>query len=201
MSIGIVDYQASNLGSLSSALNELELEFIVSNKPSEISKSSLILIPGVGAMSSGMVNIQNSKLDQVIIDHVKAGKPVLGICLGMHLLATSGMEGGKTTGLNLIPGEILRLKATKEFRVPHMGWDEINYKNSPNYVYFAHSYYFKIESNPEIQVISEFETGEYKYPAHIQFDNVVGIQFHPEKSGMSGLRILSDTIESLERQA
>jgi glutamine amidotransferase len=201
VTIGIVDYQAGNLGSLSSAMNDLGIKFFVSDKPSEILESTLILIPGVGSMSSGMKSIRHSNLDKVITGHATAGKPVLGICLGMHLLATSGLEGGKTQGLNLIPGEILRLKSTEGSRVPHMGWDEINYKEASTFVYFAHSYFFKPDSNPDIRILSAFEAGKDRYPAHIQFGNVAGIQFHPEKSGAAGLRILLDTIESLVAQS
>ena len=201
MTIGIVDYQAGNLGSLGSALNELGIKFIVSDDPSRILKSNLILIPGVGSMFSGMRNIRDSNLDKAITHHASAGKAVLGICLGMHLLATSGLEGGETKGLNLIPGEILKLKSTESYRVPHMGWDEINYKDTPTSVYFAHSYYFKPRLHSEIQVLSAFEAGKESYPAHIQFGNVAGIQFHPEKSGAAGLRILLDTIELLIGQS
>ncbi len=201
MTIGIVDYQAGNLGSLCSALNELGVKYLVSDNPFEIQKASFILIPGVGSMSSGMHNIRNSNLDKVITSHAKAGKPLLGICLGMHLLGTSGSEGGKTQGLDLIPGEILRLKSTDGFRVPHMGWGEINYREVSTCVYFAHSYYFKADMNSNIQLLSFFEAGKDRFPAHIQFGNVAGIQFHPEKSGTAGLRILLDTIESLTAQS
>ena len=197
MTIGIIDYQAGNLGSLSTALTELGLKFFVSDKPSEILKSTLILIPGVGSMSSGMKIIRDSNLDKAIINHAKAGKPVLGICLGMHLLATSGLEGGRTQGLNLIPGEISRLKPAEGFRVPHMGWDEVKYEQTSTFVYFAHSYYFKNDLNPAIRVLSEFQAGKDRYPAHIQLENVAGIQFHPEKSGAAGLGILAEAIETL----
>ena len=109
MKIGIIDYQAGNLGSLSSALNEIELDYFVSDSPNEIKKSDLILIPGVGSLYSGMHHIRKAGLDEVILEHHDKEKPILGICLGMHLLGTSGNEGGETQGLNLIEGCITKL--------------------------------------------------------------------------------------------
>lgn len=197
MTIGIVNYQAGNLGSLSSALSELNLEFIVSDNPSEIERASLILIPGVGSMSSGMTNIRNSGLDRVILNHAKEGKPVLGICLGMHLLGTSGDEGGETQGLNLIKGEVKRLSPLPDYRVPHMGWDLVTYETNTSVGYFAHSYYFQMSDEENQEVISTFQWGSEVIPAEIRRMNVAGIQYHPEKSGKQGLTALSKVIEDL----
>jgi glutamine amidotransferase len=197
MNIGIVNYQAGNLGSLSTALTELDVKFFVSDKASELSNSSLILIPGVGSMSSGMQNIRHSNLDEVIVNHAIAGKPVLGICLGMHLLATSGEEGGNTLGLNLIEGEVKRLQPLPTYRVPHMGWDLVDQQEVKSFGYFAHSYFFRMSELENQEVISTFQWGAEVYPAEIRSKNIAGIQYHPEKSGKDGLNALSKVIRNL----
>jgi glutamine amidotransferase len=152
MKIGVIDYQAGNLGSISSALNEIELDYFVSDSPNEIKKSDLILIPGVGSLSSGMHHIRKAGLDEAILEHHDREKPILGICLGMHLLGTSGNEGGETKGLNLIEGRITKLVSKEGFRVPHMGWDFVNNNGNSTYGYFAHSYYFIVQSNTNHQI-------------------------------------------------
>ena len=197
MTIGIVNYQAGNLGSLSSALAELKLEFFVSDEPSEIERASLILIPGVGSMSSGMRNIRNSGLDRIILNHTKEGRPVLGICLGMHLLATSGDEGGETQGLDLLKGEVKRLLPLPDYRVPHMGWDLVTQQTDTSVGYFAHSYFFQMSDDKNQQVISTFQWGSEVIPAEIRRMNIAGIQYHPEKSGKQGLDSLSRVIQDL----
>ena len=197
MTIGIVNYQAGNLGSLSSALAELNLDFFVSDKPSEIGGASLILIPGVGSMSSGMRNMRNSGLDRIILDHAKEGKPVLGICLGMHLLATSGDEGGETQGLDLLKGEVKRLLPLPDHRVPHMGWDVVTQQFNTSVGYFAHSYFFQMTAEENQEVTSTFQWGSDVIPAEIRRMNIAGIQYHPEKSGKQGLESLSRVIQDL----
>jgi glutamine amidotransferase len=197
MNLGVIDYQASNLGSLSSALRKIELNHYVSSNTKEFRGADLIILPGVGSFFSGMNNLIASGLDHVLKEHAERGKPILGICLGMHLLATIGYEGGTVNGLNLIPGKVLRIKPTLESRVPHMGWDEIQSGESKRYVYFAHSYFFSPLESQETKIVSTFQSGYEIYPAQIQAHNVSGIQFHPEKSGETGLQILQDTIQKL----
>lgn len=199
MKIGIADYQASNLGSLSSALEEIEVEYFISSNTKELESADLILLPGVGSFAAGIQNLKETGLAETICEHAQKGKPVLGICLGMHLLATTGSEGGSTPGLDLIPGEILRLKPSADYRIPHMGWDRIRYKEQASFVYFAHSYYFKPSGIVQVEIRSQYELGDEIYPAHIQLENIAGIQFHPEKSGVNGLEILADSINTLAR--
>jgi glutamine amidotransferase len=197
MKIGVIDYQAGNLGSLSSALSEIELDYFVSDNPNEIKKSDLILIPGVGSLSSGMHHIRKTGLDETILEHHRGEKPILGICLGMHLLGTSGDEGGETQGLNLIAGRITKLVSKEGFRVPHMGWDFVNNNGNSTYGYFAHSFYFNMLSKAKLDLVSSFNWGTENLPAEIRYNNVGGIQYHPEKSGPSGLKVLSQTIQYL----
>jgi glutamine amidotransferase len=197
MKIGVIDYQAGNLGSLRSALTELELNYFISDSPVEIKKSDLILIPGVGSLASGMHNIRKSGLDEAILEHSKKEKAIVGICLGMHLLGTSGNEGGETSGLNLIEGNITKLVGGEGFRVPHMGWDFINNGSNLSYGYFAHSYFFDIPANSNLELVSSFAWGTEHLAAEIRLNNVGGIQYHPEKSGRSGLQALSSTLTQL----
>jgi glutamine amidotransferase len=197
MKIGVINYQASNLGSLTSALEELKYEHFVSSNALDFDSADLILLPGVGSFTSGMRNLTENGLTDAISFHAQKGKPILGICLGMHLLATTGREGGITPGLNLISGEVEKFKKSKDFRIPHMGWDRVCYQEDSIYVYFAHSYYFLPEKNSEILILSEFELGGHRFPAHIQRGNIAGIQFHPEKSGQRGLEILEISINNL----
>lgn len=197
MNIGIIDYQASNFGSLTSALRELNFKHFISSNPTDFSKADLILLPGVGSFYAGANNLKASGLDETIKTHSREGKPVLGICLGMHLLASVGSEGGLTNGLGLIPGEILKLDSLLEFRVPHMGWDEIVNKERKEFVYFAHSYFFSPFKNESTIVVSTFSAAGNKLPAQLQSGNISGIQYHPEKSGSAGIRILKNTIDSL----
>jgi glutamine amidotransferase len=197
MNIGIIDYQASNLGSLSSALREIEQNYFISSSPEDFKNADLILLPGVGSFTTGMNHLIKSGLDRSISDHVFQGKPVLGICLGMHLLATTGTEGGNSKGLNLIPGEISKLVSSNSFRVPHMGWDEIMTASGSEIVYFAHSYYFRTNYDFPTEVTSTFQNGDVLVPAQVKLGNISGIQYHPEKSGRVGLRIMEKTIQSL----
>lgn len=197
MIIGIIDYQASNFGSLTSALQDLEIKHFVSSNPEEFARADLILLPGVGSFYSGAINLRASGLDETITTHSSLGKPILGICLGMHLLASVGSEGGNANGLGLIPGEILKLQPSPGFRVPHMGWDEIWNHEKKEFVYFAHSYFFSPDKSKETVIVSTFESAGKNFPAQVQLGNISGIQYHPEKSGTTGLRILKETIEGL----
>ncbi len=197
MYVGIIDYQASNLGSLSSALRELQISFFVSSNPADFNNVDLILLPGVGSFKSGMMNLEAYGLDKIIKTHASSGKPILGICLGMHLLASVGYEGGMYHGLNLIPGKVLKLQQNNNFRVPHMGWDVIQSHEKKEYVYFAHSFFFSPEDQKQTTIISHFQSGDSLLPAQIKLGNISGIQFHPEKSGPAGLLIMKQTLENL----
>jgi imidazole glycerol-phosphate synthase subunit HisH len=195
----IADYGAGNLGSLTSALLELELDFQVSAIPEDVALADRLIIPGVGAFRPGMENLRKSGLDEAIINHHKSGKPIVGICLGMHLMATKGTEGGETAGLGILSGKIERLEASKSHLVPHLGWEEISeldwgHDYQP-YVYFAHSYYFSPESSSSMK-LSFFAWDGYHLPAIVKKENATAFQFHPEKSGQDGLILLRNALET-----
>ena len=196
--IAIIDYGVGNLFSLSSSFQKIGEEVKITRDVSEIKNAEKIILPGVGAFSDAMKKLVDLGLDKVIKEEVKNGKPLLGICLGMQLLFTKSFEYGEYDGLDLIPGEIIPISEVidKDLKVPHMGWNSLNFKiknhplfkyvNENDYVYFVHSYY---ASKCEDYTIA---TSNYSYDltASVGKDNVMGCQFHPEKSGEVGLKIL-----------
>ena len=196
MKIGLIDYGAGNLGSMRSALTQINLDFVNIFTANQIGNVDALIIPGVGAFNSGVKNLKLKEMSDEIIDFVKTGKSVLGICLGMHLLATSGSEGGHSLGLNLIPGEIMKLTKSNMNRVPHIGWDSIVSKKlgQKDFAYFAHSYYYALPSDTNCETIASFYWGETLLPAIIKKENVIGIQFHPEKSHNFGLKLLRELL-------
>jgi glutamine amidotransferase len=198
MKIGLIDYGAGNLGSMRSAIKQIDLNFENITNPDQINTADALIIPGVGAFNSGMQNLKLKELPDQIIEFVKSGKRVLGICLGMHLLATSGSEGGHSLGLNIIPGEIVKLTKLNTNRVPHVGWDFIfsEHNKQNNFAYFAHSYFYSLPKESNCEIISSYFWGDTMHPAVIRKDNVVGIQFHPEKSHSFGLNLLRELLTS-----
>lgn len=194
----IVDYGIGNLRSVYKAVEYAKAKVNISNEPAEIINADGIILPGVGAFIDAMKNIAGFK--KQIYEYVNAGKPILGICLGEQLLMEESEEGKLTSGLKLIQGKVIRFPHSK-LKVPHMGWNSIHIKqNHPlfdgiidgSYVYFVHSYYVDtIEKN----TLASCEYGN-NFAAAIVNDkgNVFGTQFHPEKSGDIGLKILSNFV-------
>ena len=198
MLIGLLDYGAGNLGSIKSALRQINLDFIDVLRPEDVSKVDCLIIPGVGSFSTGMQNLSKNGMSETVISYAKTGKRILGICLGMHLLATHGQEGGGASGLGLIRGEIQKLEKSKSERVPHVGWDLISrvQNHEKNFAYFAHSYYFAVDCNEKYEVPFIFSWEDKSLPAVIRKDNIFGIQFHPEKSHTFGLKMLEELLTS-----
>ena len=196
MTIGILDYGAGNLGSLRSALVQIGFEFKDIKNTEEIKKCSTLIIPGVGSFNSGIHNLNSRGMVSEIQDFIASGKQILGICLGMQLLASIGTEGGFASGLNAITGSINKLEKFPNFRVPHLGWDQIYSLDSKekNFVYFAHSYYFQLPSDSTAKVEAYYLWGNAKLPAIICKENIKAFQFHPEKSGNFGLTLLRDAL-------
>lgn len=190
--IAIINYEAGNLASVSNALTRLQADFIVTNKTAELESSDAVIFPGVGHARPAMQALQKHGLDVWL---KQTQKPVLGICLGMQLLFESSEEGGNTEGLGLIPGRLKRFDST-DAKVPHMGWNTFsNAKNHPllagldeqQHFYYVHSYYAPVNDHTlaSCHYINEFASVVGK-------DNVTGVQFHPEKSGETGARLLQN---------
>ena len=195
--IAIVDYGVGNLFSLERSFHAIGAEVTVTADADVLQQADKILLPGVGAFGDAAEKLRCNGLDQVVIREAKAGKPLMGICLGMQLLFDVGYEYGCHEGLGLIPGQVGPIAdvVPKELKIPHMGWNALDFKKeSPllryiregDYVYFVHSYY---ASDCDADTIA---TTQYGAPltAAVQRENVFGCQFHPEKSGEVGLQIL-----------
>lgn len=194
--IAIADYGMGNLKSLKNALNYIGSDSIITSDGNLILKSDAVIIPGVGAFPDAISNMKKTGLDDIIKTAVSKGKPVLGICLGMQLLFEEGEEITKCSGLNLINGSIKKIKDS--VKVPHMGWNSlIIKKNCPlidgiddgSYVYFVHSYYAEVKQD---NILNAYTTYGTDIPAVISSGNLYGTQFHPEKSGSVGLKILKN---------
>ena len=196
--IAIVDYGVGNLFSLSRSLAYVGADVCVTGDREKIKIADKILLPGVGAFGDAIKKLKDAQLDEVLVSEVKKGKPMLGICLGMQLLFDKSFEYGEHAGLGLIKGEIRPIadKIGKTLKVPHIGWNSLEftdkkseifkYISDGDFVYFVHSYY---AANCEESVIAKAEYGA-KLTAAVQCGNVYGCQFHPEKSGKTGLAIL-----------
>lgn len=199
--IAIVDYGVGNLFSLKSSLNKLGIEAQVTDQPEVLAAANQIILPGVGAFGDAREKLKKNNLDQEVVKLAKAGKPLLGICLGMQLLFDESDEFGKWEGLGLIPGQITSMaadfkEANIDLKVPHIGWDQIElkkrdcpilkYTNDGDAFYYVHSFYgVKCDDNL-------VATSLYGLPVTgvVQNGNVFGTQFHPEKSGAVGLKLL-----------
>lgn len=194
MKMVVIDYDAGNTANVLRALAKLGIQAQLSADPQVLAEADGLILPGVGAFASAMAELQKRGLVQIIQTAVAAGKPLLGICLGMQILLEQGLEHGQTPGLGLIPGTCRPIPSQPSFPVPHMGWNDLEIKKASSLtaglegqaVYFVHSYYTDV---PEgyIDVTADYGL---EIPAMIHRDLVFGAQFHPEKSGQVGLGIL-----------
>jgi len=192
--IVIIDYNVGNLKSVENAFKRIGLETIVSRDHDVIRKADGIVLPGVGTFPVAMKNLEKCQLIDILNERKNAGIPILGICLGMQILFEKGTEIQETKGLGFLKGEVSLMKVNA--KIPHMGWNELIFnQNHPiiknikekDYVYFVHSY-MAYPSNDELVAYCEY--GNQKITALVAKDNVIGCQFHPEKSGEVGKQIL-----------
>ena len=195
--IAIIDYGVGNLFSLISSFKKIGADIKVTADPDVISRADGIILPGVGAFEDAAKKLRESGLDKVIISEVKNGKKLMGICLGMQMLFEKSYEYGCHEGLGLLKGSIVPMKNTipSELKIPHIGWNALHFTRDSNLfkyikendcVYFVHSFY---ATDCPDSVIATAEYGK-ELTAAVQKGNVMGCQFHPEKSGEVGLNIL-----------
>ena len=196
--IAIIDYGAGNLHSVKNALDFLNAESIVTGDSETILNADKVILPGVGAFGDAMKCLEKSGLVETVKAVAKSGKPLLGICLGLHLMFEESDETPGVKGLGIFKGKIVKIPEKDGLKIPHMGWNSITVnKNSrilknigsEPYVYFVHSY-FLTAKNPEI-VAARTNYG-VQIDAAIEWENVSATQFHPEKSGEVGLKILKN---------
>jgi glutamine amidotransferase len=195
--IGILDIGMGNLGSVRNAVYQNGFDPILVSASANFDDLSHLILPGVGNFSAAMLQIESSDLKKIIFDFVASGRPMLGTCLGMQLLTDISEEGGANKGLGLIPGEVLRLNAD-HLRVPHMGWNTLNINDQhPIFeniksgcdFYFLHS--FEVVCKSKNHVLATTDYGEL-VTAVIGSKNIIGVQFHPEKSQVNGLRLIEN---------
>ncbi len=195
--IAIIDYGVGNLFSLRSSLEMIGAESIVTNDEDIIRAADKILLPGVGAFEDAKRKLSESGLDKLIIELVKKGKKIMGICLGMQMLFERSFEYGEHEGLALLKGSVIPMQGTipENLDIPHIGWNKLKivsnhpvfkYTKEGDFVYFVHSYY---ASGCDDSLLATTDYG-VDMTAAVAKDNVAGMQFHPEKSGECGLNIL-----------
>jgi imidazole glycerol-phosphate synthase subunit HisH len=196
--IGIIDYGMGNLRSVWNALDALALDAQVISDPEALERCDRVIVPGVGAFAAAMKQLNDRGLTEAIRGFAASGKPVLGICLGMQILVSTGTEPTTTPGLDLIPGIADRLVVAPPHRLPHVGWNTIQLGRShPLFdgvktiadFYFVHSYAVRPADDAAALARSEYSG---QFVAAIAHRNVAGVQFHPEKSQTNGLRILEN---------
>ena len=202
MKVAIINYGMGNLASVKRALEDIGADPFIAEHPSSLYDAHKIILPGVGAFSEGMERLRSFGWEKAIQDVVQIGKTFLGICLGMQMLASRGEEGGETKGLNLIPGSVIRLdKIGCSLRIPHVGWNEVIYDREseifskiPNAsdFYFVHSYFMRPITAGDVLLTADY--GE-QFVAAVAKENIVGLQFHPEKSHRFGMTLLKNFVE------
>ncbi len=200
--IAIIDYGMGNIHSVSKAVDSLGAQIVVTNDPKEIKKADKLILPGVGAFGDAMLEIKKRNLDKAIIEHVKEKKYFLGICLGMHLIFATSEESVGVDGLNLLEGDIKKFIGSNSLKVPHMGWNQINFRKADcplfkgledkSSVYFCHSFYVQAKDNSVIAASTEYGQN---FASIAWKDNVFATQFHPEKSQTVGLKILENFVK------
>ena len=195
--IAIIDYGVGNLFSLTSSFKYVGADVCVTSDPEEIKKADKIILPGVGAFGDAIKKLKDTGLDKIVIEEANNGKPLMGICLGMQLLFEKSYEYGEHNGLGLLKGSVVPMEnyIDKSLKIPHIGWNALSIKKeSPlfkylkngDHVYFVHSYFAK---DCDESLLATTEYGK-ELTAAVAYKNIYGCQFHPEKSGDIGLKIL-----------
>lgn len=199
--ISIIDYDAGNIKSVEKAFLYLGEKPVLTRDADEILASDHIVLPGVGAFGDAMYKLNSYGLADVIKKAVAGKIPLLGICLGMQLLFESSEESPGVKGLSVLDGEILRIPAKPDLKIPHIGWNSLNFPNpgvlfkglpENSYVYFVHSYYLKAKDPGIVKATAEYGVNIH---ASVEKENIFGCQFHPEKSSEVGLKILKNFME------
>jgi glutamine amidotransferase len=196
--ISVIDYGAGNLGSISSALNFLQREFIIVDSLKQLGEPRLILLPGVGHFGQAMKSLGATGVGKRVVEMANAGVPVLGICLGMQLLFESSDEAPNVPGLDLLRGKVLTNRKT-EIPSTRIGWFDVEFsgpsaKFSSEY-FFAHS--FQVLPEDASLTTATYTAGQELVVAQVAKGSIIGMQFHPEKSGINGLNYLDDSIDLL----
>ena len=196
--IAILDYDAGNIKSVEKAFRILGEDTVLTRDFSVIEKADRVVLPGVGSFADAMNHLKKYELDKAIKDYVSSGKPFLGICLGLQLLFDSSEESPGVEGLHLLEGNVLRIPETSGLKVPHIGWNSLDFPSNGrlfngidegSFVYFVHSYYLNALDKSIVKATSDYGCLIH---ASVEKDNIFACQFHPEKSSNVGLKILEN---------
>lgn len=199
--IAIIDYDAGNIKSVEKALQKLGQDVVITRDKEQIQQADKVVLPGVGAFGDAMHNLNEYGLVEVIHQVVEKEIPLLGICLGLQLLFERSDESEGVEGLGILKGEICKIPEKTGLKIPHMGWNSLHLQQGGKlfegidegaYVYFVHSYYLKAEDEKIVKATTDYSTCIH---ASVERGNVFACQFHPEKSGDVGLRILKNFVE------
>ncbi len=199
--IAIIDYGMGNLRSVQKGFERVGHQAVVTSDPAQVAAAQKVVLPGVGAFEECIAELRRRNLVKSVREAIDAGKPFLGICLGLQLLFDVGYENGRHEGLGILPGEVVRFDLPKGYAVPHMGWNQLTIRRPApildgiaegTYVYFVHSYYV-VPKDAQV-IATETDYGK-PFCSMIWRDNVFATQFHPEKSQSEGLRILRNFAE------
>jgi glutamine amidotransferase len=199
--IAIIDYQMGNLRSVQKAFERVGHAAAITSDPQTLEKADRLVLPGVGAFADAIGELRRRELVEPILGAIEARKPFLGICLGLQLLFDVSYEDGQHEGLGAVPGEVRRFKVPAEYKVPHMGWNEVTFrKRAPifngvkdgAYFYFVHSYYVAPKNESVVDGVASYPE---PFCATIWRDNLFATQFHPEKSQSAGLQLLKNFAE------
>lgn len=207
--IGIIDYGMGNLHSVCSALKRINQPYILSGNPEALHEVDGLLLPGVGSFKDAMTELEKTGLADFIKKEAAAGKPLMGICLGMQLLFEESAENGLTKGLGLLPGKVERFTGTtsdgSSYKVPHMGWNNLEFLRNDQpllkgldegYVYFVHSFVVQTENREVLAAVANYE--DVEVPAVVGSGRIMGTQFHPEKSSETGMGMLQNFCRFVE---
>lgn len=204
MKIAIIDYEVGNLANVYNACQRLGVDGVITRDKKIVQNADVILLPGVGAIRDAVANLKKFDLVSLLRSEAAKGKFILGICLGMQALYERSYEGGIYECLGLLPGEIVEFKT--KLKVPHMGWNELEFQQDhwinrdlPEhpYVYFVHSYYKSPTDTADVIAVAQY--GQ-PVPAIVGKDNVLGMQFHPEKSGTVGAQLLKNVVDYIAKE-
>ena len=201
--IAIIDYDAGNIKSVEKAVIKLGYDCVITRDKEVLKKADKLILPGVGAFGDAMGKLNEYGLTEIIKELVvDESKPLLGICLGLQLLFESSEESPGVEGLGLLKGKILRLPEGDDRKIPHMGWNSLDFPKKSilfkkvvkgSYVYFVHSYYLKSQDEKIVAATTEYGTTVH---AAVEWGNIYATQFHPEKSSAVGLKILKNFLEA-----
>lgn len=199
--IAIIDYGVGNLKSVEKAFSFLGYNAKISKDVDFIKSAKAVVLPGVGAFSDAMKSLKNDNLINCIYDVINKKTMFLGICLGLQLIFETSEEGGKNEGLSILKGNIIKIPEKYGLKVPQMGWNKLDFKNDVSlfeglcdgtYTYFVHSYYLDAKNKNEVCATTDYGV---TIDAAIAYDNIFATQFHPEKSGRAGLKILENFVK------